>query len=62
MKTHQDYAEHVHSFDEIAMSECPSGCKIVRCCGCGLTAVEHRAIYGCQHGGQLAPKPMSCEE
>lgn len=38
---------HAHAFaDEVRLSGCRFGCKVVRC-GCGAETVEHRAIYGC---------------
>jgi hypothetical protein len=44
---------HMHTFEEVRLSDCPAGCKVGRC-DCGAEAVEHRAIYGCSDGDSLA--------
>lgn len=40
---------HRHDLVEVAMSDCPSGCKIFRC-WCGEQEVRHMASYGCPTG------------
>lgn len=42
-------ADHRHSYAEVTMSTCKSGCKFERCDGCDDVRVGHRKIYGCSH-------------
>lgn len=35
---------------EIALSDCPSGCKVFQCSVCHTTGVVHSPTYGCGGG------------
>jgi hypothetical protein len=41
---------HAGHQDEVDMSDCEYGCKVMRCSGCGDTQVVHSRTYGCPQG------------
>lgn len=38
------------NLDEVALSDCDYGCKVMRCRDCGDTRVVHSRTYGCPLG------------
>lgn len=48
-----DRDDHHCTTEEIRLSTCQSGCKVVQCSVCSATWTEHRRVYGCTDEGAL---------